>query len=342
MIPDLSIIIPIYRNENYLERCIISARKQSLKNTEIILVDEGEADKSYEIMRNQAKEDERIRIIHGKHGGYGAACNAAIKTAKGKFLAVLEADDYALPYFYQDLYAFALKNETEIVKAPYFEKKGANMELCNFAQRVSSLLANKIFNIRSCPVLLAFHASIWSGIYKRKFLLDNGLFFRELPGAGYVDNEFRVKTFLRAERIGWVAHAGYVYSLDNENSSTSNFDINRMALNWLEIHNTIKKLSASERKNILPSLLVDEFYSVLLPYLRTGNISPDTEIAVRQIIDDIKIESIPWMPLPFFKKIKIGLIICALKNNHPFGLIKRLAQILDTAKRNKRVHIKCV
>ena len=113
----LSIIVPVYNIEEYLERCINSIRQQTWKNLEILLVDDGSLDASGAICDRMAKEDERIRVFHKKNGGSSSARNLGIANAKGEWLGFVDSDDWIEPQMYEKLIHAALKHGVNIAQA---------------------------------------------------------------------------------------------------------------------------------------------------------------------------------------------------------------------------------
>ncbi len=110
----ISIIVPIYNVEKYLDRCINSIVNQSYKNLEIILVDDGSQDKCGEICDKWANNDERIKVIHKENGGLSDARNAGIEIAQGEYLSFIDSDDYIHKDFIKILYENCLKNDADI------------------------------------------------------------------------------------------------------------------------------------------------------------------------------------------------------------------------------------
>ena len=113
----VSVIIPVYNVEKYLEECIQSVLKQTYKNLEIILVDDGSKDNSGNICDEYAKRDERIKVIHKKNGGLSDARNAGIDICTGEYIAFLDSDDF----IEEDMYEFLVKN---------LEKAKADISIC--------------------------------------------------------------------------------------------------------------------------------------------------------------------------------------------------------------------
>ena len=110
----ISIIIPVYKVEKYIYKCIDSVLNQTYKNLEIILVDDGSPDKCPEICEEYAKKDNRIKIIHKKNGGLSDARNAGLKVATGKYIGFVDSDDYIEKDMYQVLYNNIIKTNSDI------------------------------------------------------------------------------------------------------------------------------------------------------------------------------------------------------------------------------------
>lgn len=101
--PKISIIIPIYNSEKFLNKCIDSVLVQSEKDFELLLIDDGSTDKSGSVCDEYAKKDNRIRVIHKTNAGTASARNDALDIAKGDYIAFCDNDDYISPYFYETL-----------------------------------------------------------------------------------------------------------------------------------------------------------------------------------------------------------------------------------------------
>lgn len=113
--PKVSVIIPCYKVEKYLDRCVESVINQTLKDLEIILVDDESPDHVPEICDEWALKDARIKVIHKKNGGLGMACNSGIEVATGKYVAFLDSDDWIDTNMYQTMYDTAEKHQAQMV-----------------------------------------------------------------------------------------------------------------------------------------------------------------------------------------------------------------------------------
>ena len=116
----VSVIIPIYNVEKYLQECLDSVIDQTLKDIEIILVDDGSPDNCPRICDEYAQKDARIKVIHKENGGYGSAVNRGLEEATGEYIGIVEPDDYIDSDMYEDLYNIAQTNNADIVKSDHY------------------------------------------------------------------------------------------------------------------------------------------------------------------------------------------------------------------------------
>ena len=175
--PKVSVIVPIYGVEKFLRECVDSILSQTLKDIEIILIDDGGKDNCPQIIDEYAQKDERIVAIHKPNGGYGQTCNFGLEKATGEYVAIVEPDDYINCNMYEDLYNIATKYNSDIVKSCFYDNLQAKEE-----QRIlkTKWADNKIpqdrsFTVNECGLFLQYHPSIWSCIYKREFLKKHNI-----------------------------------------------------------------------------------------------------------------------------------------------------------------------
>lgn len=118
--PKVSIIVPVYKVEPYLKRCVDSLTNQTLRDIEIILVDDGSPDNCPQMCDEFAKEDCRIKVIHKQNGGLSSARNAGIQVASGDYLGYIDSDDFAEHDMFEKLYNCAVSNSVDFVMADYY------------------------------------------------------------------------------------------------------------------------------------------------------------------------------------------------------------------------------
>lgn len=116
----VSIIVPVYNVEKYLDKCIESIVNQTYRNIEIILVDDGSPDKCPEICNEWAKKDDRIKVIHKENGGLSSARNAALEIAQGDYITFVDSDDWIENDMIQSMLTCAAKNDADIVCCGFY------------------------------------------------------------------------------------------------------------------------------------------------------------------------------------------------------------------------------
>jgi len=207
--PKVSIVVPIYNVEKYLRECVDSILGQTLKDIEVILVDDGSPDGSGKIIDNYAKKDKRVVPIHKENGGYSKAVNYGISIAKGEYIGIIESDDWIEPDMYELLYNDAKKYDTDITKGEFYLYNSTivgskrNWRFTNRKRMIDLDDApDGAFHITDFPQIIAFHASIWSCIYRADFVKKIKL--ADTAGASYQDFPFMVETMTKAKRISVV------------------------------------------------------------------------------------------------------------------------------------------
>ena len=121
----VSIIIPTYNVEEYLEECMDSVVRQTLQDIEIICINDGSTDGSLEILKRYAQNDKRIIIVDKENGGYGIGMNIGLDKATGEYIGIVEPDDFVPLNMYEDLYNIAEKENLDFVKADFTALKEA-------------------------------------------------------------------------------------------------------------------------------------------------------------------------------------------------------------------------
>lgn len=212
----VSIIVPVCNVEKYVEECLRSIMRQSLKDIEIIVVDDGSTDSSGEIVDRLAREDSRIRVYHNENHGYGHAVNYGIDRARGEYLGIIESDDSVSEEMYERLLKKAVDNDADVVKSDfYYVGRWRKRKLGIF----QGMTVEKLTTPAENPELFHIPHSVWSALYRRQFLVKNQIRFLETPGASYQDNAFSYKIWAMAKRIVLTEEAFVFYRADNENSS---------------------------------------------------------------------------------------------------------------------------
>ena len=199
----VSIIIPTYNVEEYLEECLESVVRQTLSDIEIVCVNDGSTDSSLEILKRYAERDERIIIVDQPNGGYGKAMNAGMDRATGEYIGIVEPDDYVGLEMYEDLYKVAKENDLDFVKSDFYRfvtSDNGDVNFKYFALSKDPDDYNKVFNPSETPYAMNYVVNTWCGIYRKSFLDEFGIRHNETPGASFQDNGFFFQTFAFGRR----------------------------------------------------------------------------------------------------------------------------------------------
>lgn len=214
----VSVLIPVYNVENYLEKCLESIINQTLSDIEIICVNDGSTDDSLSILQEYQKKDKRIIIIDKENGGLPSARNAALDVAKGKYVGFVDSDDYVETSMFQKLYETAEKEKSEIVVCGahiFPEKPRAN----NWYYKT---LSPNYQHYEECTSELLFKNEsampfIWRAFVKRSLIEENQLRLREDICLGE-DRAFLTKIYLKAKGITLIPDKLYHYCWYREGS----------------------------------------------------------------------------------------------------------------------------
>ena len=250
--PSVSVILPIYNVERFLEQCLESVASQSLKDIEIICVDDGSTDGSSAIIDSFAERDPRFVAIHKENGGYGKAVNTGLDAASGEYIGIVEPDDYVDESMFEKLYGAARNNgNPDIVKAAYWRVIDADspqehIEPAFYYGNVEH--AGVIFKLEDDAEFLYHHPSIWTAIYKRSFLLSKQIRMHEIPGAGWADNPWLIETLVQAGSIYYLDECLYYYREFNQGSSSNVKDPSIIYGRWFDMDDALKRLEITAPK----------------------------------------------------------------------------------------------
>ena len=200
--PHVSVIIPVYNSECYLDQCIQSLQKQTSRNFEMIFVDDGSTDESLKIIEKYANTDSRIRILKQNHEFAGAARNKGISAAKGKYLLFLDSDDFFESTLIEDSFATAEASEVDIClfKAKEYNQTNGITTPMPWTCRVE-VLPKGVFsphdiadNVFSCTTAVP-----WTKLFNRQFIIDENIKFQNIRSAN--DVLFVYSAIISAKKI---------------------------------------------------------------------------------------------------------------------------------------------
>lgn len=325
--PKISVVIPVYNVEKYLKECLDSVVKQTYKDIEIIIVNDGSTDNSAKIIEDYKKIYSNITLIEVQNGGYGRACNIGLSKASGDFVAILEPDDYIEPNMYEILINKAIETNSDIVKSQYYENYTQNFGQLKKVMLGGMINDNEVFTLNQHPGLLSSHPSIWSCIYKRDLLTKHDIRFIEARGSGWTDNLFQIQTLYYAERISFVNLPLYYWRKINFDSSKDLKDYTVPINRTLEIHKWI------EQDNVSDTRILVHLFKRELSYINLINrmikfrdipkylefLKSFWELAKADVL--IKSDEITKKELKMYKKIRKNPLFGILSDKISFNLI---------------------
>lgn len=247
----VSIIMPSLNVVEYIEKAVKSACMQSLSAIEIICIDAGSTDGTWEILNRLADEDPRIILVKSERRSYGYQVNRGMEMARGEYIAILETDDYISDSMYEKLYCAARDGEYEYVKCDYAAYwMQTNGKPYMIHRKV--ILSEELYDIVICP---AEHISLatddwylWNGIYKKSFLDKNRIRFSESKGAAFQDIGFLHRTIIGAKKAKYIHGEYYYYCIDREGaSSNSKNDLKYIYQEYKMIYESLGHIDEKEK-----------------------------------------------------------------------------------------------
>lgn len=261
---DVTLVVPCYNTERFLDQALTSAEQNASCRMEILVIDDGSTDGSPDIMRAHERRDPRVRVIRKRNEGYGATVNRGLREAQGTYVAILEPDDYVEPKAYDDMFSLATYSGfPDVIKAPYWRvlsQGGTDSWRAYSYLRGRVHHVNDAFLLAAEPQLIQYHPSVWSALYRRDFLERERIAFVEAPGAGWVDNPFSVETLAAAGSIVYTDTAFYCYREDLANASSATISARLMIDRWNE------RQDALERRHIMDVGVIKANYVVALRF----------------------------------------------------------------------------
>ena len=292
--PKVSVILPVYNVGKYLRQSLDSLINQTLKDIEIICVNDGSIDDSYEILEEYKEKDSRIKVIHKENKGTGAARNDGLRLATGKCIGFVDPDDWVKPNMFERLYQEIKEKDLDIVMCMpdgYDEKNAVNAPFPYFVDaNFEHIIDDRIFNWRDLSPF-QYPMCVWNKLYTKKLFDDNNIDFAE--GLDFEDHKVIFGTLLTAEKMYFIREKLYVYRFNREGSVLT--DNNRRLIDHIKIFDIVEDLmKETNTHNILRndfltykihnilyyySMIKDEFkneyYNNMLQSIKDTNLSED-------------------------------------------------------------------
>ncbi len=265
---DISVIVPVYNVELYLEECLDSLTAQTYQNMEFICINDGSTDGSLEILREYEKRDSRIKVVDKPNEGYGKTMNRGLAMAKSAWIGIVESDDFVKADMFEKLYE-AADSEVNLVKCNFYKYKAKEGKNINYSKEYPEELFGREIDPLDYPEIYDAHNSVWAGLYRRSFLEENRIHFSETPGASYQDISFNFKVLSSVRKMKLIKDALLYYRTDNLQSSVYNPNkIFCMSDEMHAIEAYIREQSEERRKKLWPICMKKKFYDYRWNYLR--------------------------------------------------------------------------
>ena len=240
----ISVIVPLYNAEEYLERCVDSILAQTYENIEVILVDDGSTDGSSEICDSYAEEDERVRVLHQENGKQAAARNAGIREARGTYITFSDSDDEMKPEKLQIMYDKMIETEADVVVCSftYVDEKGNVLpwEVPHYSGEspVDSVEARRIFLISK-----NIEGFFWNKLIRADLLKEQEHTF-DTHKEAYEDVVPAYRVLQEAEAVSFVPDALQLY-YQHDNSNTNAPDSGRLKI-YVETLSEIREMAREQ------------------------------------------------------------------------------------------------
>lgn len=233
--PLISIIVPVYNIEDYVEKCLVSVAKQTYQNLEILIVDDGSTDSSGDICDRVAASDNRIKVYHTQNKGLVAARKFGLKNSTGKFIGFVDGDDYIDEQMYEQLLKKLLEDDADYIHSMYIEERGElsskkgrisiqNISFCNEKEK-AKFLEQYVLNDMNREYITP---SIWSKLFKAEFIKRC---YEAVPDEQQYGEDWicLVRSIMEADKISFLNEVYYHYivrngSLSHESGSKYLFD----------------------------------------------------------------------------------------------------------------------
>lgn len=318
----LSIIVPVYGVEKYIDKCLNSLVKQSLKEIEIIVVNDGTKDNSQKIIDKYVKKyPDKIKSYIKENGGQGSARNYGLKKATGEYIGYVDSDDFVEKDMYKKLYNKAKENNYDIVVCGNYNvsEDYQNKNIDTFINNYNTDLENIFFG----------KMAVWSKIYKRDILIKNKLEFKEK--VWYEDVAFTLKAIMNSNTFAFIDEPLYDY-LIREGSIMNNSNVQRN-LEILDAFNDILSYIKHNKKeeyfSKIEFLAIDHIYiSAIVRVLKAEADDKVKRETINKLIDYMNTNFPDYKNNKYINTLsKNRKIIYKLINIKMYGLINLIFKV---------------
>ena len=270
----VSIITPVYNSEKFLNKCIDSILNQTYNNFELILVDDGSADKSLQICDEYARKDSRIVVIHQKNQGQAVARNKALDICKGDYISFIDSDDYVNPQMLEVLMYTIQQSEADIAVCDYFQGRDTDFNWNeNDIVNDFTLFDGKTFLYNCIIGKTGKHWVLWDKLYKKKCFDD----IRLPEGRIYEDNATVYKLIYKANKVTYSNNVLYYYFTNPESTVNIDFSVKRLD-RLIFIQEMIEFFTENDEKELLDCANLYYLFTIADLYIKANKSNLDSSI----------------------------------------------------------------
>ena len=241
--PEISVIVPVYKVEPYLRRCVDSILSQTFADFELILVDDGSPDNCGAICDEYAQKDSRVRVIHKENGGVSSARNAGLDIANGTYVTFCDSDDYYTVEWLENLLVAITSNQADVIVGNFKMMSSDEKELQSIQHEVATYQTESFEGKKQYVYSQLFGNKngweVWSRLFKMQIVKDKNVRFCESCGNYAEDLGFVLEYMLFANKVVSIEFSGYRYRVRPESMMQSSvgvykFDnVSEVALHFL-------------------------------------------------------------------------------------------------------------
>lgn len=333
MQPKVSIILPIYNVEKYLDKCLETVTGQTLRDIEIICVIDASPDNSLEICKRWKEKDDRIIIVDKKQNeGLGLTRNSGIDVAKGEFIAFVDSDDYIDVQMYEKLYSFAKENNLDAAFCNYVRDTDGIISKSNEPREqvlykdkkeTEEFLLDMIGPLPSYPSDVKYLVSVWRAIYSNKIIEDNQFRFMSERVVVSEDTIWNIDFLSKVNKVGYLPFEGYYYRFNQDSLSRTytHEKYERFKILLAEMKNRLDKIYDYNVYSIHFFRFVFFLYRSVIKYETIRNINNNRVTTIKSRCCEPLLTKMyyeyPYLKLPISKSI---FFFC-MKHNFIYPLI---------------------
>lgn len=258
----ISVMIPVYNTSKYLEKCLNSVINQSLKEIEIVCVNDGSTDNSLEILKNFQQQDERLIIVNKKNSGVSSARNEALKIIKGEYCLNIDSDDWIEQNFLEEMYLKAKKDNLDLVISDIIFDYQNRIEIVEELKiKDSVVISGEEYRELFFNKKLRVEGYTWNKLIRTNFYKNNNILFNE-EVSFLEDYEVILKLAYYLKRIGKLNKAYYHY-IQRKNSASNNIqNVEKNFCQTIQVFNNLENFYKNRDKKICLKLKKEKIFSM--------------------------------------------------------------------------------